>query len=71
MHSFPAGDLTTYPTITENRPTIDRPEPTRLTGLAELGPGRREPLHIVIDTGDASLDEAVDRIVAASEANRP
>lgn len=31
--------MTTYPTITEDRPTIDRPEPARPAGLAELPTG--------------------------------
>jgi glucuronide carrier protein len=39
--------------------------------LMQWGPADVSYYNIVIDTGNVSLDEAVDRIVAASEANRP
>ena len=39
--------------------------------LMQWDPADVSYYDIVIDTGDVSLDEAVDRIVAASEANRP
>jgi hypothetical protein len=42
--------MTTYPTITEDRPTIDRPETVKRAGLAELPSGlsgRPAPEHRV------------------------
>jgi hypothetical protein len=39
--------------------------------LMQWDPADVSHYNIVINTGDVSLDEAVDRIVAASEASRP
>ncbi len=46
--------MTTYPTMTEDRPPIDRPEPARPAGLAELPTGlsgRPAPGHRVSGRG--------------------